>query len=517
MLVGGLTTTLVALILTGLNHFQGERIQEIATAETITLAHAGMNETVAGIATVVATQQEVLEQKVLSDLRVAQDVLRQSGGAREGAERITWSAVNQFTRATESVTLPHFLVGDVWLGQTADAKQNVAVVDKVRELVGGTCTIFQRMNEAGDMLRVATNVITSEGRRALGTYIPSRQADGTASAIIQKVMAGETFVGRAFVVNQWYIAAYAPLRNAASQVVGMLYVGVPQESAHSLRKAVMNVKVGQSGYAYILDPQGRYVISKDGKRDGENIWEAKDAAGNLFIQDIVTRALKLKPGEIAQAHYPWKNAEDTVARPKTVSFTYYAPWQWIIAAGTWDEEFYAGVQRMDDATHASRRVSWAIFTGALLLVIVAWYFISRKLTAVIAQTAQKLGEGSAHVSSASDQVSAASQSLADGSSEQAATLEEISASLEELSNMTKRNAENAHAGKTAAGHARNAAEAGAAEMEHMQRAMNAIQQSSTDISKIIKTIDEIAFQTNILALNAAVEAARAGEAGAGFA
>ena len=83
--------------------------------------------------------------------------------------------------------------------------------------------------------------------------------------------------------------------------------------------------------------------------------------------------------------------------------------------------------------------------------------------------------------------------------------------------MTKRNAENARAGKTASNQARVSAEAGASEMEGLQNAMNAIQKSSTEIGKIIKTIDEIAFQTNILALNAAVEAARAGEAGAGFA
>jgi methyl-accepting chemotaxis protein len=121
------------------------------------------------------------------------------------------------------------------------------------------------------------------------------------------------------------------------------------------------------------------------------------------------------------------------------------------------------------------------------------------------------------VASASGQISSASQSLAEGASEQAASLEETSASLEEIASMTKRNAENALSAKDLSSETRQAAETGSSNMHEMNRAMADIQSASGNISKIIKTIDEIAFQTNILALNAAVEAARAGEAGAGFA
>jgi methyl-accepting chemotaxis protein len=131
--------------------------------------------------------------------------------------------------------------------------------------------------------------------------------------------------------------------------------------------------------------------------------------------------------------------------------------------------------------------------------------------------AHVLDAGSSEVAAASTQVSNASQSLAQGANEQAASLQETSASLEEITSMTKRNAGHADAAKELANQTRRAADTGAADMTAMASAMDAIKASSDSIAKIIKTIDEIAFQTNILALNAAVEAARAGEAGMGFA
>jgi methyl-accepting chemotaxis protein len=110
-----------------------------------------------------------------------------------------------------------------------------------------------------------------------------------------------------------------------------------------------------------------------------------------------------------------------------------------------------------------------------------------------------------------------SRIIAEGASEQAAALEESSASLEELSSMTKQNGESASKTNELARQARAAGDRGALDIQAMSSAMDVIKASSDDIAKIIKTIDEIAFQTNILALNAAVEAARAGDAGLGFA
>ncbi len=154
---------------------------------------------------------------------------------------------------------------------------------------------------------------------------------------------------------------------------------------------------------------------------------------------------------------------------------------------------------------------------ALLVAGAVAFLIIRGTTKVRTTGADSLSETSLQVTAAAGQVAAASQTLAEGSTQQAASLEETSASLEEMSSMTKRNADSAQQAKELSHLTRGSADAGATHMRDMREAMDAIKASSDDIAKIIKTIDEIAFQTNILALNAAVEAARAGEAGMGFA
>jgi methyl-accepting chemotaxis protein len=160
---------------------------------------------------------------------------------------------------------------------------------------------------------------------------------------------------------------------------------------------------------------------------------------------------------------------------------------------------------------------WAVLLISAVGGGFAFFWVVRGLNRTLRQTVIELSDGAAQVASASAQVAQSSQALAQGSSEQAASLQETSASGEEVSSMTRKNAANS---STAAGFMTDMEQRigdGNRTLADMVESMREINASSEKISKIIKAIDEIAFQTNILALNAAVEAARAGEAGMGFA
>ena len=409
------------------------------------------------------------------------------------------------------------MVGETWLGNNTDMSKMSPIVDQVQNLMGATCTIFQKMNESGDMLRVCTNVQKKDGARAIGTYIPRTNPDGTANPVVSAVLRGETYRGRASVVNRWFVTAYEPITDQNNKIVGMLYVGVPQESVTSLRQAIMAAKVGKTGYVYVLDSKGNYVISKDGKRDGECIWETKDAGGTLFIQEICKKAVALTPGQVAEQRYPWKNEGDAAAREKVVRIVYFEPWDWVIGVGSYADEFFAAKDRITTIGTASNVILGTVLVVALLTSAIIWFFVARGIAGRIHRVVTQLSDGAEQVASASGQVSSASQSLAEGATEQAAGLEETSSSLEEMASMTKQNADNAQQANTLASEAKKAAHTGSESMTRMNAAIHDIQKSSSETSKIIKVIDEIAFQTNLLALNAAVEAARAGEAGKGFA
>jgi methyl-accepting chemotaxis protein len=230
------------------------------------------------------------------------------------------------------------------------------------------------MNKEGDMLRVCTNVQAADGRRAIGTYIPasSDSKEGrTENPIIKKVLAGETYVGIAFVVDRWYITAYKPAKDKAGEVIGMLYVGIQQESVASLRKGISSIKVGKRGYVFVLGTEGRdmgrMVISKDGALDGQYVLDQTDDAKRPFMKEMMDKALAAGDGEISFQRYAWKADPKAPPEKKIVALTMYKPWKWVIGASAYEEDFSSSRVAVKSALDSMMAMTLA---GAIALFVV---------------------------------------------------------------------------------------------------------------------------------------------------
>ncbi|WP_299955586.1 methyl-accepting chemotaxis protein [uncultured Modestobacter sp.] len=553
----------------GVSAWQSGQFADDAKADVQDLVDHSVEQTADGVYDIVSTQGESTAAKVDSDLQVANYVLEQSGGLSLGSatrNTVTWDAKNQVTSEVTPVALPRVQVGGEWLGQNSDVATPTPVIDQIQSLVGGTATIFQRMNDAGDMLRVATNVVSATGSRAIGTYIPALGANGTPSPVIAAVLAGQTYRGTAFVVDSWYVTAYQPLLDEAGQVIGVLYVGVKQENMPTLRESVQNTAVGENGAVQVLgatgDRAGQVLISPDGATDGENLLETTDADGKAYVQEIVTAALELGDGEQATVQY-----QDAASGSHTVQVAYYAPWDWVIAVDAQDSDFAGPVNGLDEGRSS---MFTALVVAALLVLVagatLAWW-LGRRLTAPLDALRQRMaeiadGEGdlTQRVDDSSkdevgelanafnrfvDKVAGTIRDIGSAAGSLATSASGVARVADGLSDRASRSRDQARHAHQAAADISSGVSSAAAGAEQMGSAIREIARSASDashvgqgavelaastetaiaalgtssreISDVVKVISAVAEQTNLLALNATIEAARAGEAGKGFA
>ncbi len=318
-------------------------------------------------------QHESVGKKVAGDLQLAKAAFDERGTISLADKTTPWKAVNQFNKQVQEVGLPKMMIGKQWLGENAGSEAAASFVDTVTSLSGGdTCTIFQRMNDAGDMLRIATTVRNPDGSRAIGTYIPAVEPDGKPNPVVNALVRGQTFVGRAFVVDAWCQTAYTPILDAQKHVVGALYVGAKAQDNSQLRQAIVNMTVGKTGYVYVLEASGEhkgsYVISYKGERDGENIWDAQDGSGNHFIQNIINKAVANPPGKCDSVRYDWQNKGENHARTKVIAFTYYPGSNWVVAAGVYEDDFHDAVVQTRSAINSL--ALWSILGGIAVFLVV---------------------------------------------------------------------------------------------------------------------------------------------------
>ena len=214
----------------------------------------------------------------------------------------------------------------------------------------------------------------------------------------------------------------------------------PAAMEHLLDR-LATLKVGRTGYVYILsatgERRGSYVLSLNRKRDGENIWESRDAGGRAFIQDIIAKAVTLGPSEAAELRYPWKNANDPAPVMKVARFKYVPALNWVVAASLPEPELLATSHAIDALVARSNLTLVAVTVLALLVCPLVWWLFSRRLGRALHALVVELTTGSEQVVRAADQVSHSAQELSRGATEEASSIVETSQSMEQMAQMTQ--------------------------------------------------------------------------------
>jgi len=308
---------------------------------------------------------------------------------------------------------------------------------------------------------------------------------------VEHARQGEVWIGEAMkspATGRSVALLTAPIRSAG-QVVGIL--GTPIELSNFSDTFVKNRRIGANGYMFILDSSGTALAHPDQSKIMTMLGDTSYGREMLSMQ----------AGSVEYEYGGVKKVAHVKRAQKKA---------WTVAATEPLDELLAGARTV--------AVYLAIFGGLMLAgTIAAALFISGRVSGVIQRAASQLANSAGQFASAAAQIAQTSQTVAQGTSQQAASIEETSSAAEEVTAVTRQNKQRTETLASVMKEAGRSFGVMDQTMVQLVRWMTDFKGSSEKVSKIIKAIDEIAFQTNILALNAAVEAARAGEAGMGFA
>jgi methyl-accepting chemotaxis protein len=477
-----------------------------------------------------------VQKKLEEDLQLFRQELRISGEVFLDKEKLVETAmINQKTMHKSIEEIPQLRTGSSYING------NFRIVDNIKNVSGSSATIFQFVDDK--LLRISTTIKNNDGKRAVGTYIPST------NEVYKTVLRGEVFRGKAYVMNEWLITEYTPLRDSDNTIVGAFCVAQLMLNP-KVKDFINKTKIGH-GYFFVYNQQGNLLVHP-----------TLDSTSNLF--EIVPEFTKHKQGFL---YYPWKG------ETKVAYTDFIEEWGFYLAVGINQVDIIAGLDKK--MLRNNLLVGLLVISVGIFMTFILVQSINKPLKE-LAEKSFKVGEGDYTINFSSNNKDAigrltnslgqmitkskemlqdiirSSQALASASTELATISEHMVTNADSTTEISEEASGNAtevsdnmnsvsaameqstvnldtiasaseDMGQTINEIAENSARARITTEEAVISARKShegvqeLGESARSIGTVTETITEISEQTNLLALNATIEAARAGEAGKGFA
>lgn len=506
----------------------------MATQGLYSLGESAIVDTHKAVSNSLGMYNNNVRKKLVGDRQLLQQEIASRGGLFfDEGNMLAQTMINQITQERETKEIPQLQLGISYINGFYD------IVDKIEKLSGSSATIFQLVDDK--LLRISTTVKRLDGERATGTYIPSE------SPVYKAIVQGEIYNGRAFVVNEWQLTTYAPLRDVDDTIVGAIFVGQTMFN-DELKDFISITKIGP-GYFFLYKHDGEILLHPH--MDG-NLFETVPqfkAHAKGFLDYAYNGVSKT-------AYVSYLKEFDTflgvgLERKDLINgldvkmmFNNLLVGLLVIGAGIVVTTFLVRSinKPLQDLAQKSAQVGNGDYTitfasenkdaiGQLTNALGQMTIRAREMLVDIVKSADSLEKASDQLAGISSQMLDNADSTTDISNEAAENANEVSDNMnsvssameqstvnidtiatasEEMGNTIKEIAEN-----SARAHSTTENAVVSAQKSHI--GVKELGEAARSIGTVTETITEISEQTNLLALNATIEAARAGEAGKGFA
>ena len=429
--------------------------------------------------------------------------------------------------------------------------QDFAGVDRFAETTGGVATLFAR--KGNDFIRVATSLKNEQGARVVGTAL------GQSHPGYARLLAGDSFVGKARLFGRDYVTHYRPIKGPDGEIIAISFVGLDfTEGLKNFKDRVAQMQMGESGYVFVVD-------SSTGQDRGMALVHPSGAGGSMLAPEVKANIASMLESRNGVRRYVDPGAQGG-ASEVVVAYNTYPEWNWLIAAQVSADEIEAGARHARNLTLLAALVLLCM-VGALIYVA-ARLWIARPLRQAVEVT-ERLAQGDLtvrvnaqsqdevghllktidemkrnlvgivrqvhssadQVSSAATQLSASADTVAQGSRRQSeaagaaaqavqdgsATITSVADTADNVQRLSQASMESSTRGNASLMKMLAELERAGASVRQIASTVGEFMDSAATITAITRQVKEIAEQTNLLALNAAIEAARAGEQGRGFA